>query len=97
MLLPPTLTQSTATFAGLRSTLDALDPLVEASKPASAAARSSRRMLHKLTNASIPTIAQLNALISNPAGTGDLTSLLQQTPSLGQRGRGGVPAADQAS
>ena len=34
-LLPPTLNHSTRTFAGLRTTLDALDPLVAASKPAS--------------------------------------------------------------
>ena len=32
--------------------------------------------------ASIPTIGQLNALINNPAGTGDLTTLLRSTPSL---------------
>ena len=33
-LLPPTLTRATHTFHGLQTTLDALNPLVAASKPA---------------------------------------------------------------
>jgi phospholipid/cholesterol/gamma-HCH transport system substrate-binding protein len=33
-------------------------------------------------NASIPTIGRLDALIRNPKGTGDLTTLARSTPSL---------------
>jgi phospholipid/cholesterol/gamma-HCH transport system substrate-binding protein len=88
--LPPTLTQSTATFAGLRSTLDALDPVIDASKPASKRLLEFTTDLHKLTNASIPTVAQLNALINNPSGA-DLTSLLQQTPSLANEAAAAFP------
>lgn len=81
-LLPPTLTHSVRTFAGLRSTLDALDPVVAASKPASVHLQEFAVALRDLTIASIPTIGQLNGLIHNPSGTGDLTSLLTLTPSL---------------
>ncbi len=39
-------------------------------------------LLRQLVNASIPTIGNLDALIHNPSGTGDLTSLLRSTPAL---------------
>ena len=80
--LPPTLNQSVVTFAGLRRTLDALDPVVAASIPANRQLEPFAVALRTLTLASIPTIGQLNGLIRNPAGTGDLTSLLGETPSL---------------
>ena len=38
--------------------------------------------LRKFTNAAIPTVTALSALIHNPAGTGDLTTLLNETPRL---------------
>jgi phospholipid/cholesterol/gamma-HCH transport system substrate-binding protein len=81
-LLPPALNHSTRTFAGLRQTLDALDPLVNESKPASRRLAPFAAQLNALTKASIPTVGALDALIRNPAGTGDLTTLLQQTPAL---------------
>ncbi len=80
-LLPGALTHTTATFAGLRSTLDALDPFVAASKVASRQLAPFAVGLRDLTIASIPTVAKLNALINNPGG-GDLTSLFLETPSL---------------
>ena len=55
--LGPTLTHSTATFAGLRSTLDVLQPLVVKSIPQLAPSRpSSSSSSGKFTTASIPTI-----------------------------------------
>jgi phospholipid/cholesterol/gamma-HCH transport system substrate-binding protein len=81
-LLPPALNHSTRTFAGVRKTLDSLDPLVAASKPASRRLKQFSEDLDTLTKASIPTIGALNNLIRNPSGSGDLISLLQQTPSL---------------
>ncbi len=81
-LLPGTLNHSTRTFAGLRQTLDALDPLVAASKPAVRRLAPFAGELGTFVNAAIPTLAQLNGLIANPAGTGDLTSLARETPSL---------------
>ena len=81
-LLPGTLTHATGTFAGLRTTLDALDPVVAESKVASRRLAPFAASLRKFTNAAIPTVTALSALIHNPAGTGDLTTLLQQTPQL---------------
>ena len=43
--------------------------------------------LRQLTNLSIPTVGQLNALDPQPAGTGDLTTLLQETPGLARGSR----------
>ena len=81
-LLPPALNHTTRTFAGLRKTLDSLDPLVAASKPASRRLAPFAKQLDELTRASIPTIGALNDLIRNPSGSGDLITLLQQTPAL---------------
>jgi phospholipid/cholesterol/gamma-HCH transport system substrate-binding protein len=83
-LLPGTLTHSTTTFAGLNSTLDALDPLVAESKTASRRLEPFAASLNTLTKTAIPTITALSALIHNPAGTGDLTTLFTQTPTLAQ-------------
>jgi phospholipid/cholesterol/gamma-HCH transport system substrate-binding protein len=81
-LLAPTLNHSTSTFAGLRSTLDVLDPLVRQSIPANRRLTEFVTGLRQLTNLSIPTVGQLNALIRNPSGGGDLITLFQQTPAL---------------
>ena len=81
-LFPGTLRRSTTTFAGLQTTLNALDPLVAASKPAVRRLPAFAAALHTLTAVSIPTVSQLDALIHNPSGTGDLTDLAQQAPSL---------------
>jgi phospholipid/cholesterol/gamma-HCH transport system substrate-binding protein len=90
-LLPPALNHSTRTFAGLRQTLDSLDPLVNESKPASRRLATFAAQLNALTKASIPTIGALDALIRNPAGTGDLTTLLRQTPALANVADKAVP------
>jgi phospholipid/cholesterol/gamma-HCH transport system substrate-binding protein len=81
-LLPPALNHSTRTFAGVRQTLDSLDPLVAASKPASRRLAEFAGALDTLTNASIPTLGALNDLIRNPSGSGDLITLLHDTPGL---------------
>lgn len=81
-LFPPTLRRSTTTLAGLDTTLDDLNPLVAASKPAVRQLPEFATKLGVLTNVAIPTVAELDQLIHNPAGTGDLTSLAQQSPSL---------------
>jgi phospholipid/cholesterol/gamma-HCH transport system substrate-binding protein len=82
--LAPALRHSTSTFSGLRSTLDALDPLVVRSIPATRRLAPFAAALGRLTVLSIPTIGSLNALIRNPAGGGDLISLLNETPALAQ-------------
>jgi phospholipid/cholesterol/gamma-HCH transport system substrate-binding protein len=81
-LFPGALTGSTTTFRGLDSTLDALDPLVRASKVGISRLEPFAAGLRKLATVSIPTIGQLAALIHNPSGGGDLTSLARETPAL---------------
>ncbi len=81
-LLPPTLRKATTTFGGLQTTLNALDPLVAASKPAVRRLPLFLSRLRPLITEAIPTIGALDHLIHNPAGTGDLTSLAQSTPAL---------------
>ena len=81
-LLPSTLRRSTRTFAGLDTTLTALDPVVNASKPASRHLARFAGRLHTVAQAAIPTVGALDDLIVNPKGTGDLTTLAQATPGL---------------
>lgn len=90
-LFPSTLTRSTTTFRGLNSTLDALDPLVAASKVGIRRLEPFSAALRQLIGVSIPTIGQLDALIRNPAGTGDLTTLVRSTPSLARIGSTAFP------
>ena len=90
-LLPGTLTRATGTFAGLRSTLDTLDPLVAESKVASRRLVPFAKSLKTFTQAAIPTVTALSALIHNPAGTGDLTTLLEQTPALARLAASAFP------
>lgn len=81
-LFPATLTRSTSTFKGLNTTLDALDPLVAASKIGIRRLEPFSAALRGLFSVSIPTVGALDGLIRNPSGTGDLTSLARSTPSL---------------
>jgi phospholipid/cholesterol/gamma-HCH transport system substrate-binding protein len=95
-LLPGTLTRATGTFAGLRTTLDALDPVVAESKVASRRLKPFAVSLKTFAQAAIPTVTALSALIHNPAGTGDLTTLLEQTPQLARIAASAFPNLVQA-
>jgi phospholipid/cholesterol/gamma-HCH transport system substrate-binding protein len=81
-LLPGTLRQATTTFSGLQTTLNSLDPLVAASKPAVRRLPQFLASLRNVINVGIPTIGALDGLIHNPSGAGDLTSLAEATPAL---------------
>ncbi len=81
-LLPSTLSRSTRTFAGLDTTLDALAPTVSAAKPASRHLAAFAASLRATSTVALPTVSGLNALIANPNGSGDLTTLAAQAPSL---------------
>jgi phospholipid/cholesterol/gamma-HCH transport system substrate-binding protein len=83
-LLPNTLHRSTQTFAGLDTTLDALDPVVAASKPASRQLPQFLTGLKQFSQRAVPTVGRLNQLLVNPAGTGDLTTLAEVAPALVQ-------------
>lgn len=90
-LLPGTLRRSVSTFAGLRTTLDHLDPVVAASKPAARHLKAFAGALDKTAVSALPTVTELADLLHNPAGTGDLTELLHQTPALARLARGAFP------
>ena len=81
-LLPGVLRRSTTTFAGLDTTLNALTPVVNASKPNLAELPEFLASLNTVSKKAQPTVQQLNDLVSNPSGSGDLISLLQSSPSL---------------
>jgi phospholipid/cholesterol/gamma-HCH transport system substrate-binding protein len=90
-LLPGTLRRSTSAFAGLQTTLNSLDPLVAASKPAVRRLPLFLSRLRPFVDEAIPTVGALDGLIHNPSGTGDLTALAQSTPALARIARSTFP------
>ena len=81
-LLPGVLRRSTTTFAGLDRTLNSLTPVVDASKPNLAELPAFLSKLDTVSGKARPTVRALNDLVSNPTGSGDLISLLHESPSL---------------
>ena len=81
-LLPPTLRNADTTFVNLRSTLDDLDQLVNASKPATRRLAPFLRVLRPLVADARPTIRDLRALIRTPGPDNDLIDLTQKMPRL---------------
>jgi phospholipid/cholesterol/gamma-HCH transport system substrate-binding protein len=81
-LLPGTLRKANTTFVNLRATLDDLDVLVAASKPATKDLAPFLRELRPLLQDARPTISGLSALVSSPGPGNDLTDLLNQAPAL---------------
>jgi phospholipid/cholesterol/gamma-HCH transport system substrate-binding protein len=69
-LLPGTLSRSTTTFAGLPTTVNSLDPLVAASKPAVRRLPLFLAQLRPLLKVAIPTVAELDDLIYKSAKRG---------------------------
>jgi phospholipid/cholesterol/gamma-HCH transport system substrate-binding protein len=82
--LPNTLRQANTTFVNLRSTLDDLDKLVNASKPVAPKLAPFFRQLRPLVHDARPTIADLRSLISRPGAGNDLIDLLRRQPRLTQ-------------
>jgi phospholipid/cholesterol/gamma-HCH transport system substrate-binding protein len=91
-LLPSTLKRATTTFRGLDQTLDSLDPVVNAAKPASRQLPQFASDLEKLSTVAIPTVKRLDDLISNPSGAGDLTTLALASPGLERAASKAFPA-----
>jgi phospholipid/cholesterol/gamma-HCH transport system substrate-binding protein len=76
--------KANTTFVNLRSTLDDLDPLVAASKPATVELAPFLRQLRPLVADSEPTIRDLRILISKPGPNNDLINLAAKLPRLEQ-------------
>ncbi|MDX6685651.1 MAG: phospholipid/cholesterol/gamma-HCH transport system substrate-binding protein [Baekduia sp.] len=84
LALPTTLRQANTTFVNLRSTLDDLDQLVNASKPVAPRLAPFFRQLRPLVTEARPTIKDLRTLIDRPGAGNDLIDLLQKQPRLTQ-------------
>jgi phospholipid/cholesterol/gamma-HCH transport system substrate-binding protein len=82
--LPQTLRQGNTTFVNLRSTLDDLDQLVDASKPVAPKLAPFFKQLRPLITDARPTIRDLRTLISRPGAGNDLIDLLNKQPRLTQ-------------
>jgi phospholipid/cholesterol/gamma-HCH transport system substrate-binding protein len=81
-LLPGTLRQANTTFVNLRATLDDLDVLVNASKPATKRLAPFFAALRPLVRDARPTIADLRKLIRRKGSNNDLIELLRKAPKL---------------
>jgi len=81
-VLPRTLRQANTTFVNLRSTLDDLDQLVDASKPVAPKLAPFFRQLRPLVTEARPTIQDLSSLISRKGADNDLIDLLNKQPRL---------------
>jgi phospholipid/cholesterol/gamma-HCH transport system substrate-binding protein len=81
-LLPDTLRRANTTFVNLRATLNDLDVLVNASKPATKRLAPLFRQLRGLVHDSQPTIHDLRLLIRRSGPNNDLTELTAKMPKL---------------
>jgi len=95
-LLPDTLRKANTTFVNLRATLDDLDVLVAASKPATKDLAPFLAELRPLVRDARPTIADLSTLIRRPGGGNDLIDLLDRAPRLEQVARPALRNSTQA-
>src|SRR3954464_10675497 len=82
VLLPDTMREANTTFVNLRSTLDDLTVLVDASKPATKDLARFLRVLRPLVHDARPTINDLRRLVHTPGPGNDLTDLTRKTPKL---------------
>jgi phospholipid/cholesterol/gamma-HCH transport system substrate-binding protein len=83
-VLPDTLRKANTTFVNLRATLDDLDVLVAASKPATKDLARFLRELRPLVHDARPTIGDLRTLVRRDGANNDLTDLLRKAPALEQ-------------
>ena len=81
-LLPDTLRRANTTFVNLRATLNDLDTLVNASKPATKRLAPLFRQLRGLVSDSRPTIHDLRLLIRRKGANNDLIELTGKMPKL---------------
>ena len=81
-LLPTTLRRGSSTFVDLRSTLDDLDVLVDASKPATRNLAPFLRKLRPLVHDARPTIRDLATLVRRAGPDNDLVEATRKMPRL---------------
>lgn len=81
-VLPGTLRRANTTFVNLRATLDDLDVLVSASKPATKDLARFLRELRPVVHDAGPTISDLRTLVRRGGSGNDLTDLVRKAPAL---------------
>ena len=94
--LPQTLRRGNTTFVNLRATLDDLDKLVAASKPASKNLAPFLAELRPLLQEAGPTSASSRKLLRQPGADNDFTDLLNSSPALAQQASSTFPASVKA-
>ena len=95
-VLPQTLRQANITFVNLNSTLDDLDRLVNASKPATKRLAPFLAQLRPLVRDATPTITDLRHLIRTKGPNNDLIELLTKQPKLASLAKSDFPHTIQA-
>lgn len=78
--LPPALRQSNTTFHNLRATLDDLDPLVAAAKPATKNLAPFLRQFKKVAAKSVPVFANLHPAVNLDGKNNDLADAFAKLP-----------------
>jgi phospholipid/cholesterol/gamma-HCH transport system substrate-binding protein len=81
-VLPDTLREGNTTFVDLRATLDDLEPLLEASRPAAAVLPRFLRELRPLLNEATPAFQDFSAIVSQPGAFNDATDAVRNLPRL---------------
>jgi phospholipid/cholesterol/gamma-HCH transport system substrate-binding protein len=80
--LPPFMRRANTTFVDLRSTLDEVDPLVEASKPVAKRLQPFLSQARAFAADAEPTVRDLSITIRRKGGSNDLINLLHSFPPL---------------
>jgi phospholipid/cholesterol/gamma-HCH transport system substrate-binding protein len=86
-LLPTTLKRANSTFVNLRATLDDLDPLVNASKPATKRLTPFLSRLRPLLRDARPTVADLRTVLYRPGPSNDLVDATRALPAYERAAR----------
>ena len=79
---PEFMKQANTTYVNLRSTLDELDPFVDASKPVAKRLGPYLDELRPFAREAVPTVRDMSALIRAPPAANDLTELNRTYPGL---------------
>jgi phospholipid/cholesterol/gamma-HCH transport system substrate-binding protein len=90
-LLPDFLRNANTTFVNLRATLDDLDPLVAAARPAARELRPFLTQLRTAASDAVPTISDLDAIVTRSGADNDLVELTRLQPLLANAGIGSGP------
>jgi phospholipid/cholesterol/gamma-HCH transport system substrate-binding protein len=82
--LPPFMRRANTTFVNLRSTLDAVDPLVEASKPVAKRLGPFLSQARAFAADAEPTVRDLSLTLRKPGRANDLVNFMQSIPPLAE-------------